>query len=79
MFNSKFTKTDIIIITTLFILYMVGYAYLIEPKKETVREVEKPVRQLTQEVDQAEYGEKRQVKEIKLRDGSRQFDEASYK
>ena len=25
----KFTKTDIIIITTLFILYMVGYAYLI--------------------------------------------------
>lgn len=44
-----------------------------------MREKEKPARQIKQEVGQAKVGEKRQVKEIKLRDGSRQFDEASYK
>ena len=62
--NPKFTKTDIIIITTLFILYMVGYAYLIEPKKESDREVEKPTDQLQQNVLQTKYEEKRQVKSL---------------
>ena len=62
--NPKLKKTDIIIITTLFILYMVGYAYLIEPKKETVREVEKPAKQLTQEVGQAKADEKQQVESL---------------
>ena len=75
----KLKKTDIIIITILFILYIVGYACLIEPKKDAVREKEKPAVQVKQEIGQTKIEEKRQVKKIKLRDGSRQFDEASYK
>ena len=35
--NSKFTKTDISIIVLFFVLYMAGYAWLINPKKETSR------------------------------------------
>ena len=35
--NSKFTKTDISIIVLFFVLYMAGYAWLVNPKKETSR------------------------------------------
>jgi hypothetical protein len=35
--KQKFTKTDITIIVLFFIFYMVGYAWLIEPKKEKPR------------------------------------------
>lgn len=76
--NPKLKKTDIIIITILFILYIVGYAYLIEPKKEFVREKEKPSIQIKQETGQAKFGEKRRMKEKKLRSIDSQFDEASY-
>ena len=39
--KQKFTKTDITIIVLFFVLYMVGYAWLIEPKKETEKKTEK--------------------------------------
>lgn len=76
--NPKLKKTDIIIITILFILYIVGYACLIEPKKDAVREKEKPAVQVKQETGQTKIEEKRQVKKIKLRSIDSQFDEASY-
>ena len=79
MHNPKRKKTDIIIITILFILYLVGYACLIEPKKDVVRDKEKPAVQIKQETGQAKVGEKRQVKKIKLRSIDSKFDEASYK
>ena len=79
MHNPKRKKTDIIIITILFILYLVGYACLIEPKKDAVRDKEKPAVQIKQETGQAKFGEKRQVKKIKLRSIDSKFDEASYK
>ena len=62
--NPKLKKTDIIIITILFILYIVGYAYLIEPKKDAVREKEKPSIQIKQETGQAKIEEGRQVKSL---------------
>lgn len=64
MANPKLKKTDIIIITILFILYIAGYAYLIEPKKDTVRGKEIPAQQLQQEVGQAKIEEGRQVKSL---------------
>ena len=39
--KQKFTKTDITIIVLFFVLYMVGYAWLIEPKGQTVKKAEK--------------------------------------
>jgi hypothetical protein len=36
-----FHKTDIVIIVLFFVLYMIGYAWLIEPKKETTKKTEK--------------------------------------
>lgn len=78
MHNPKLKKTDIIIITILFILYLVGYACLIEPKKDAVRDKEKPAVQIKQETGQAKFGEKRRVKEIKLWGVNSQLDEASY-
>ena len=62
--NPKFTKTDIIIITTILILYTVGYAYLIEPEKEPVREREVIASQLQQNAGQYKSEEKRQVKSL---------------
>ncbi len=76
--NPKLKKTDIIIITILFILYIVGYACLIEPKKDAVREKEKPAVQVKREIGQTKIEEKRQVKKIKLRSIDSKFDEASY-
>jgi len=76
--NPKLKKTDIIIITILFILYIVGYACLIEPKKDAVREKGKPAIQIKQETGQAKFGEKRRVREIKLWGVNSRFDEASY-
>ena len=78
MLNPKLKKTDVIIITILFILYIVGYACLIEPKKDAVREKEKPAVQVKQEIGQTKIEEKRQVKKIKLRSIDSKFDEASY-
>ncbi|MBQ8462559.1 MAG: hypothetical protein IJ544_00375 [Prevotella sp.] len=37
MSQQKLTKTDIAIIVLIFVLYMIGYAWLIEPKKETAK------------------------------------------
>ncbi len=39
--KQEFTKTDITIIVLFFVLYMIGYAWLIEPKKETTKKTEK--------------------------------------
>ena len=40
MSQRKFTKTDISIIVLIFVLYIFGYAYMIEPKKEKVEKNE---------------------------------------
>ena len=39
--NPKFNTTDKVIIALFFVLYMIGYAWLIEPKQETVKKIEK--------------------------------------
>lgn len=59
--KQKFTKTDITIIVLFFVLYMVGYAWLIEPKKETVKKTEKETMMPQPERRRAE---KRQTKSL---------------
>ena len=39
----RFSKKEVAIIVLFFVLYMVGYAWLIEPKKETKKKTEKKV------------------------------------
>ena len=59
--KQKFTKTDITIIVLFFVLYMIGYAWLIEPKKETVKKTEKNTMIQQPESRQTE---KRQIKSL---------------
>lgn len=40
MNRSKFKRTDIIIIVIIFVLYMIGYAWMIEPKKRSSKKDE---------------------------------------
>ena len=37
MNKSKFKRTDVIIIVIIFALYMIGYAWMIEPKKKSTK------------------------------------------
>lgn len=41
MAQRKFKTCDIIIIVLFFLLYMIGYAWLIEPKKKVPKRIEK--------------------------------------
>ena len=59
--KQKFTKTDITIIVLFFVFYMVGYAWLIEPKQETVKKIEKNAMMQRSESQQTE---KRQPKSL---------------
>ena len=61
MQKQKFTKTDITIIVLFFIFYMVGYAWLIEPKKEKPKKREKNTMTRLSERRQTE---KRQLKSL---------------
>ena len=58
-----FYKKDIIIIFLFFILYMIGYAWLIEPKKETERRTERKTMLPQKEIPQTRT-EKRQLKSL---------------
>ena len=57
----RFSKKEVIILVLFFVLYMIGYAWLIEPKKETTRKTEKKIMMQKQERQQAE---KRQPKSL---------------
>ena len=59
--KQKFTKTDITIIVLFFVLYMIGYAWLIEPKQETVKKTEKNTMIQRTEGQQTE---RRQIKSL---------------
>lgn len=59
--KQKFTKTDITIIVLFFVFYMIGYAWLIEPKGKTVKKAEKNAMIPQQESRQTE---KRQSKSL---------------
>ena len=59
--KQKFTKAEITIIALFFVLYMIGYAWLIEPKQETTKKTEKKTMMQRQERQQAE---KRQPKSL---------------
>lgn len=61
--KQKFTKTDITIIVLFFIFYMVGYAWLIEPKKEKPKKREKNTMTRLSERRQTE---KRQLKSLSV-------------
>lgn len=64
MSKSKFTSTDKVIIVLFFILYMIGYAWLTEPKKDEPRREEvKTVMQQT-ERPQARTETKRKPKSL---------------
>lgn len=63
MANQKFRKTDIIIIVLIFVVYMIGYAWLIEPKKDTARRVERKTMLPQKEISQTRT-EKRQPKSL---------------
>ena len=39
--NPKFNTTDKVIIALFFVLYMIGYAWLIEPKEKSEKKTEK--------------------------------------
>ena len=41
MGQCKFKTIDVVIIILFFVLYMIGYAWIIEPKKETPKRIEK--------------------------------------
>ena len=79
--KQKFTKTDITIIVLFFVLYMVGYVWLIEPKEKTEKKTDKKTMVRLSERRQTE---KRQLKSLSF-DGpetcehyEREYDEASY-
>ena len=57
----RFSKKEVIILVLFFVLYMIGYAWLIEPKKEMTRKTEKKIMMQKQERQQAE---KRQPKSL---------------
>ena len=47
MNRSKFKRTDVIIIVIIFVLYMIGYAWMIEPKKKSSMKDDVVVHQAT--------------------------------
>ena len=47
MNRSKFKRTDVIIIVIIFALYMIGYAWMIEPKKKNSKKDDVVVHQAT--------------------------------
>ena len=57
----KFTQTEITIIVLFFVLYMIGYAWLIEPKEKTEKKTEKNAMIPQPERRQTE---KRQIKSL---------------
>ena len=61
MLKQKFTNAEITIIILFFILYMIGYAWLIEPKQETVKKIEKNT--VIQQLERRQ-AEKRQTKSL---------------
>ena len=79
--KQKFTKIDIIIIVLFFVLYMVSYAWLIEPKKETPKRKEKNMMIRQTERQQTEN---RQLKSLSFDwpdtcgHNEREHDEATY-
>ena len=79
--KQKFTKTDIIIIVLFFVLYMVGYVWLIEPKEKTEKKTDKKTMVRLSERRQTE---KRQLKSLSVNwsdtcgHNEREYDEASY-
>ena len=79
--KQKFTKTDITIIVLFFVLYMVGYAWLIEPKEKTGK---KTVKNAMMQQTENLQTEKRQPKSLSIswpdtcEQYEREFDEASY-
>ena len=61
--NPKFKTTDIVIIVLFFVLYSVGYAWLIKPKKNTVRRTERKTIMPQEKLSQTRT-EKRQPKSL---------------
>ena len=61
MAQRKFKTSDVIIIVLFFLLYMIGYAWLIEPKKKVPKRIEKNTMMQQQESRQSE---KRQPKSL---------------
>ena len=59
--NPKINTTDKVIIALFFVLYMIGYAWLIEPKEETPRRTERKMTLSQKEIEQTRT-EKRQPK-----------------
>lgn len=45
MNRSKFKRTDVIIIVIIFALYMIGYAWMIEPRKKSTKKYDMVVHQ----------------------------------
>ncbi len=62
--NPKFTKTEIVIIVTFFILYTAGYAWLIEPKEETPKRTERPAATALLRAEEEKSDVKQQVKSL---------------
>ena len=61
--KQKFTKTDITIIVLFFVFYMIGYAWLIEPKKKTGK---KTVKNAMIPQLESRHTEKRQIKSLSV-------------
>ena len=59
--KQKFTKTDITIIVLFFAFYMIGYAWLIEPKEKTEKKTVKNT--MMQQIERRQT-EKRQPKSL---------------
>lgn len=81
MVNPNFKKKDVVIIVLFFVLYGIGYAWLIEPKDKTGKKIEKESIIPKSERRQAEI---RQPKSLSINwpdtceQHEREFDEASY-
>ena len=61
--NPKFKTTDKVIIALFFVLYIIGYAWLIEPKKDAARRTERNTMLPQKEITQTRT-EKRQLKSL---------------
>ena len=81
MANPNFKKKDVVIIVLFFVLYGIGYAWLIEPKDKTGKKIEEKSIIPKSEKQQTEI---RQPKSLSINcpdtceQYEREFDEASY-